>query len=106
MDKLFLGENELYAKIGARLRSARIKKNETQADLGIRAGVSRQLIGRMEQGDPSVALEKWVRVSGVLGLLDTWQQVLVSPFDPFEEYDRTQHQERALAKKRVRPVKR
>lgn len=102
----FLDLNDLYEKLGTRLRMARIKKNETQADLGVRAGVSRQLVGRMEQGDPSVSLEKWARVSEVLGLLDTWEQVLVVPVDPFEEFDRTQQEERALTKKRVRPVKR
>lgn len=95
-------ESQLYETLGLRLRKARIQKNETQHLFGIRVGVSRQVIGRMERGDPAVSLEKWIAVSAVLGLLDSWKDVLLSPIDPFEEYDRQLDQDDRLRKKRVR----
>lgn len=98
-------ERELCRQLGIRLRKARILKDETQENLAARTGVSRQLIGRMERGDASVSLEKWVKVSVVLGLLETWREVLVVPVDPFEEFDRQLHEEEVFRKKRVRPKK-
>ncbi len=96
---------EICQLLGVRLRKARILKNETQETLGVRAGVSRQLIGRMERGDASVVLETWLKVSDVLGLLETWQNVLEITLDPFEEFDRKVHEEE-FKKKRVRLKKR
>lgn len=96
---------EICQLLGVRLRKARMLKNETQETLGVRAGVSRQLIGRMEKGDASVALETWLKVSSVLGLLGTWQNVLEIAQDPFEEFDRKVHEEE-FKKKRVRLKKR
>lgn len=97
-----LAEQRLYEELGLRLKKARIARRETQADLGARAGVSRQLIARMEQGDPSVALARWVGVSAILGLLETWENVLAVPPDPFEEFDRRQQELISLKKTRVR----
>ena len=91
-----------FHELGLRLRTARINRRESQADLGARAGVSRQIIIKMEQGDPAVALGKWVGVSSALGLLQTWAAVLQLPVDPFAEYDRKQRQEQRLKVTRVR----
>jgi transcriptional regulator with XRE-family HTH domain len=93
---------QLFHELGLRLRTARIDRREKQADLSARAGVSRQIIIKMEQGDPAVALGKWVRVSSALGLLQTWAAVLQLPADPFAEYDRKQRQEQQLKVRRVR----
>lgn len=41
---------EQLEKIGAVLRDARVKAYLTQSDVAERAGVSRQLVGRIEQG--------------------------------------------------------
>ncbi len=95
-------EKEFFRQLGLRLRQARIERRETQEDLGVRAGISRQLLARMEQGEPSVALGKWIRVSSILGLLDTWNQALTVPVDPFVEYDAKQRQLNKLRKTRVR----
>jgi len=93
---------QFFHELGLRLRTARIDRRESQADLGARAGVSRHIIIKMEQGDPSVALGKWVRVSYALGLLKTWSEVLQLPVDPFAEYDRKQRQEQQLKATRIR----
>ena len=41
---------ESLEKIGAELRDARVDAYLTQSDVGKRAGVSRQLVSRIEQG--------------------------------------------------------
>lgn len=41
---------EQLEQIGAQLRIARVKQYWTQSDVGQRAGVSRQLVSRIEQG--------------------------------------------------------
>ena len=41
---------EHLQRLGAALRDARVKLNLTQGEVGERAGVSRQLVSRIEQG--------------------------------------------------------
>ena len=95
-------ENNLYEDLGLRLRKARIRRKITQADLGARTGISRQLIVKMEKGDPTVSLAKWVKVSTALDLLDSWENVLMLPVDPFAEFDRQRQELDQLKKTRVR----
>jgi DNA-binding XRE family transcriptional regulator len=95
-------ENNLYEDLGLRLRKARIRRKITQADLGARTGISRQLIVKMEKGDPTVSLTKWVKVSTALDLLDSWENVLMLPVDPFAEFDRQRQELDQLKKTRVR----
>ena len=95
-------ENNLYEDLGLRLRKARIRRKITQADLGARTGISRQLIVKMEKGNPTVSLAKWVKVSTALDLLDSWENVLMLPVDPFAEFDRQRHEIEQLKKTRVR----
>jgi DNA-binding XRE family transcriptional regulator len=95
-------ENNLYEDLGLRLRKARIRRKITQADLGARTGISRQLIVKMEKGDPTVSLTKWVKVSTALDLLDSWENVLMLPVDPFVEFDRQRQELDQLKKTRVR----
>ncbi len=95
-------EKKFSRVLGLRLRQARVERRQTQAELGARAGISRQLVAQMEQGAVSVSLKKWLQVSSALGLLDTWQQALEIPVDPFVEYDTRQQQLSKLRKTRVR----
>jgi transcriptional regulator with XRE-family HTH domain len=95
-------ENNLYEDLGLRLRKARIRKKITQADLGARTGISRQLIVKMEKGEPTVSLARWVKVSTALDLLDSWENVLMLPVDPFVEFDRQRQELDQLKKTRVR----
>ena len=102
MLKLTAEEKELLVQLGLRIRKARIARQVTQEELGVRAGVSRQTIVSMEQGDPAVGIGKWIKVSSLLGLEDTWHSVLELPVDPFEEYDRQLTARDRLRKTRVR----
>ncbi len=95
-------EQEFCVELGLRLRRARIKQRQTQAELAARCGISRQKIIEMEKGDTAASLGRWLKVSTVLGLFDTWKEVLALPVDPFEEYDRKQRETAQLKKTRVR----
>src|SRR5262249_41926734 len=52
---------------GSRLRQARERAGLTQADLALRAGVSRQLVGAAESGRHAPAVDTALRLSRALG---------------------------------------
>lgn len=52
----------------------------TQAQLGDRAGVSRETLGRLENGDGGVSVENLLRVLRALGVLDALPRAI----DPYE----------------------
>lgn len=56
--------------LGARLRSARLRRKMTQPMLAERVGVSVPTIGKLEEGDPSTSMATMLRVLSVLGLAD------------------------------------
>ena len=89
--------------MGLRLRKARVEAGMTQALLAARAGVSVRVISRMERGDTTVSLGRWLKVSLILGLLESWEEVLLIKEDPFAQYDREQHRRTDPGKRRVRP---
>jgi len=64
------------AGMGIRLRQARVEAGQTQALLAGRAGVSVRVISRMERGDITVGLGRRLKISLVLGLLESWEPVL------------------------------
>lgn len=53
-------------RLGSALRSARIRRRITQQQLGDRAGLSKQTIGRLEAGDPGIALGNFLEILQVL----------------------------------------
>lgn len=57
---------ELLAQLGAELRFARIQANLTQAELSERAGVSRQLVNRIEDGRNG-KVDSFIAVAKALG---------------------------------------
>ncbi len=56
---------EQLEAVGAVLREARVKAYMTQSDVAERAGVSRQLVGRIEQG-LNGEISAYVAVAGAL----------------------------------------
>ena len=57
------------AKIfGDSIRATRLEKNMTMNELASRAGVSRNLIARIEKGDPGCSLGAYFEVCMLLGL--------------------------------------
>lgn len=57
---------ELLAQLGAELRFARLQANLTQADVSERAGVSRQLVNRIEDGRNG-NVDSFIAVAKALG---------------------------------------
>ena len=53
--------------LGARLRTARLRRSMTQEMLADRVGVSIPTISKLEAGDPRTSLATMLRVLGVLG---------------------------------------
>ncbi|HAP25782.1 MAG TPA: transcriptional regulator [Achromobacter sp.] len=47
---------EALARLGAHIRTARLRRNETETTLANRMGVSRATINRLERGDGGVSL--------------------------------------------------
>jgi transcriptional regulator with XRE-family HTH domain len=54
-------------QLGAMLRNARIEAGLTQDELGARAGVSRQLVSRIESGSPRGEVGRVAQVAFALG---------------------------------------
>ncbi len=95
-------QKSLLKEIGLRLREARIANGDSQKKLGARIGVSRLIIGKMEKGDPSVSIGRWLKASDILGIMDTWSALMKKEEDPFEAYDNEQERLETLRKTRVR----
>lgn len=59
---------ELLARLGGEVKASRLRRRWTQHQLALRAGLSRQLVGRIERGDGGgVTLDGWQRVMLALG---------------------------------------
>jgi transcriptional regulator with XRE-family HTH domain len=56
------------ASLGDRLRQARLRRAYAAETIAQRAGITRKTLGRVEQGDPAVALGIYARVLQALGL--------------------------------------
>lgn len=66
---------DVLQRLGARLRSERLLRDEPQARFAARIGVSVPTLRRLEQGDASVQVGHWLAVLEVLGRLheaDAW----------------------------------
>jgi transcriptional regulator with XRE-family HTH domain len=61
--------------LGARLRESRLRRELPQQLVADRACVTRQLVARMEKGDPGVAIGSYALVLQALGLISGWGDV-------------------------------
>lgn len=66
--------------LGGHLTAWRKLRGLTAQQVAERAGVTRQTIGRLEHGDPSVGLDIFLDVCRALGVLDE----VVAATDPYE----------------------
>ena len=76
--------------LGARLRQARLARNETQALFACRVGVSLPTYRKLEQGAPCVSLETLLSALVALGREKDLDRVLEAPAHEslFERFDR------------------
>ena len=79
MDNLDQRSDEtILADLGTRLRSARLSRDLTQAQLALDAGVSKRTVERIEAGR-STQLNSFIRILRSLGLLDRLDSFLPPP---------------------------
>jgi transcriptional regulator with XRE-family HTH domain len=91
---------EKLNELGARLREARIERNEMQQMFADRLGVSRPTLSRLEAGDPGVSIGVWVKVLQLLDRVDDLDHLLASRDDLFTQYDRTTRPRRLRASRK------
>jgi len=80
---LTIEEEEGLAKLGQRLKLARLRRNLTQLDVAQRAGTTRKSVLALENGSPSVGVGLLVKLLGVLGYPSRIADLLES--DPLGE---------------------
>jgi DNA-binding XRE family transcriptional regulator len=66
---------QALARLGANIRTARLRRRMGQEDLTQAAGIDRKTLMRLEKGDPGVSLGRAYSVLWTLGLLPTTQAV-------------------------------
>ena len=72
---------DALSRLGADIRTARIKRRIGMADMAARVGVTRKTISRLEKGDTSVGIDTFSTVLMVLGELHRLSSLL----DPGED---------------------
>lgn len=95
-----LDPESLLKQLGARLKEARLSRNESQEQFSQRLGISRQSYSKMEKGSPQTAIGNWLEASGVLGRLQSWQDVLAEPEDLFMQFEKEKKGRRRAGRKR------
>jgi transcriptional regulator with XRE-family HTH domain len=71
-------QEDTLKRLGARLREARLARNEPQSRFAARIGVSIPTLRRLEQGDATTQIGHWLEALEVLGRLDD-VEVLLAP---------------------------
>jgi transcriptional regulator with XRE-family HTH domain len=89
--------------LGARLKSARLDRNESQARFAARMGISIPTLRNMEKGDPAVRIGLWVEALWILDHLEDLGSVLKmreSLFDQFDKKKAVKMRRRASGKRK------
>ena len=71
-----LTDESVLKELGARLASARLQRNLTQAALADQAGVSKRTLERLESGAVATQLSSFLRVCRVLGLVERFERLV------------------------------
>jgi transcriptional regulator with XRE-family HTH domain len=81
VDILPLPSRRAVTDLGRNLRIARLRRRLTVASMAERCGISVATYGRMEKGDPNVAIGAWATALFVLGDASALGQILSPPLD-------------------------
>ena len=76
------------SNLGARLKSVRLDRNETQARFAARLGTSIPTLRNMEKGDPAVRIGLWVEALWILDHLEDLKSVLKKRESLFDQFDK------------------
>lgn len=71
-------------RLGARLREARLARNEPQSRFAARIGVSIPTLRRLEQGDATTQIGHWLEALEVLGRRDELDALLAPAASLFD----------------------
>jgi transcriptional regulator with XRE-family HTH domain len=72
-------DDAVLFEIGRRLAQIRLGHNMTQADVAVRAGVSKRTIERLESGAVATQLSSFIRVCRVLELIERLDVLVPEP---------------------------
>jgi len=100
--------NEKILELGLRLKSARLRRNDPQKEFAYRIGVSIPTLYKMEHGDPSISVGKWVKALGILGRLDDLDKLIApqeSLADRYAASRKVHMRQRARRTKGSSPIK-
>ena len=82
-------DSESFLKqLGARLKEARLSRNESQELFAQRLGITRQSYSKMEKGSPETPIGNWLAASSILGRLRGWEDLLAEQEDLFTQFER------------------
>ena len=90
----------ILKELGARLKQSRLNRNESQELFASRLGITRQSYAKMEKGDPAVSIGNWLNASQILGKLQSWQSVLQSDTNLFDQFEQQESPRQRAGKKR------
>lgn len=88
-------------ELGARLRSERIKRQDTQAMFAARIGVSVPTLRKMESGDATVQIGNWAAALSILDRLDGIDVLLSAQEDLFAKFEQLHAPQRKRVRKRT-----
>jgi transcriptional regulator with XRE-family HTH domain len=94
--------NTKLENLGARLRTERLRRNDTQSVFSARIGVSAPTLRKMESGDATVLIGHWLSALDILDRSGDLDSILAAPEDLFEKYDRMKAPSRKRASRRAR----
>ena len=96
-----LSDATILAKLGARIKSARLKQNITQESLAISANISLSSVKKIESGDIK-SFDSLLRVLRVLGKLDIFQSIVYEEqLSPSEYYELVNSTKKVTRKRAV-----
>ena len=73
---MMMTEKEALRESGRRFAQIRLGRNITQAELALRAGVSKRSLERLEAGAGGLRLDVFFAVCGALGLMQRFESLL------------------------------
>ena len=96
-----LSDATILAKLGARIKSSRLKQNITQESLAISANVSLSSVKKIESGEIK-SFDSLLRVLRVLGKLDIFQSMVgEEQLSPSEYYELVNSTKKVTRKRAV-----
>jgi transcriptional regulator with XRE-family HTH domain len=82
-------EEAVLQELGARLRAARLGRNQSQTELAEEAGIGRVTLQRLEEGKANASLSVLIRLLRALDLSEALDQLIPPPsLSPLEEMER------------------